>query len=171
MDDESLELFNDQSHLQNPSRGKVCCLMCSCRNKKGFWYTKLGKFIFWFPIFIILFGIGMVLLDLIGIATMKVIYDRYDVSTGCLYREDNNNCTDKPMCYINDHKALIIGCAAIGSISFVVLFISILLIMVFIGLMFYCTDSCCSEIDKSYKYSKFTLQRRNRRERDETDNF
>ena len=153
MDEETLDLLDTNS----PSRCKVCCLMCSCRNRRGFWYTKLGKFIFWFPIFIILIGIGLVGLDFIGIATMKVVYDQYNIYTGCI--DGNENCTNKPMCYINDRKVFVIVFAAIGSISFVVLFISILLIMIFIGLMFYCTDSCCSEIDKSYKHSKFTLQR------------
>ena len=160
MDEESLELLASPP----PSKLNVCCLMCSCKNKKGIWYTKLGKFIFWFPIFIVLFGIGLVLLDLTGIATMKVVFDQYDVTSGCLNQNTPNNCTHKPMCYIDDRKALVLGCAAIGSISIILLFISILLIMVFIGLVFYCTDSCCSEIDKSYKHSKFTLQRQKHRQ-------
>jgi len=160
MDEETLDLLDSPSYSNNntyPSKCRICCLMCSCSNKKGFWYTKLGKFIILFPVFIIFIGIGLGLLDLFGIATMKIFYDQYNINTGCL--NGYMNCTDKPMCYIDDHKSLIIGCAAIGSISFIVLCISILLIMIFVGLIFYCTDSCCSEIDKSYKHSKFTLQK------------
>ena len=171
MDTESSRLIpndinNDQNDYQNdyPSRCNICCLMCSCRNRRGFWYTKLGKFIFWLPLFIILFGVGLILLDMIGIVTMKIVYDQYDIKTGCLYESTINNCTNKPLCYINDRHSLILGCAAIGSISFVILFISILLIMIFIGLIFYCTDSCCGEINKSYKQSQFTLQRQRYRE-------
>jgi hypothetical protein len=153
--DESADLLG--SNHPGPSKCKICCLMCSCCNKKGIWYTKFGKFLFWLPFFVIFGLIGFGILVLFGIGTMKIVYSQFDVSNGCLYID--RNCTVPTMCRLNNMKALTVGCAAVGSISVAILFISTLVIMVIIGCMFHCFDTCSNELDKSYRHSKFTLER------------
>ena len=153
--DDSVDLLD----APRPSVCKICCLMCSCFNKKGIWHTKLGKFIFRFPIVLVLAMAGLVLLVLLGISTMKVIYSKYDISTGCPYSYQNCTQVAQSMCHTDDWPTLVIGCAAVGSISFLMLFLSVLLVMIGIGCTFYCFDTCCNEIGNSYKHSRFTLQR------------
>lgn len=156
MDEESLELI--EQDIKKPSKCKIFCLMCSCINKKGIWYTKFGKFIFWLPLFLLFAAIGFGLLMLFGLATMKVIYGQYDINNGCLFVD--HNCTIPTLCHMNDINSLTLGCAAIGSISVSILFVSILVIMVIVGGMFHCFDSCCNELNKSYDHSKFSLERK-----------
>jgi hypothetical protein len=137
----------------------VCCHMCSCCNDRGIWYTKFGKFIFRMPCILIITVIIACLLMLFGVGTTSLVYTGYDVTTGCPI--DTVNCTDTTMCNANDQNALLFGCAFIGLISVFVVITVMIIILCITGTLFYCLDTCCSEIGKSYRYSEFTLYRDN----------
>jgi hypothetical protein len=150
-------LLHNLGDNRRSSKCTICCHMCSCSNTQGVWYTKFGKCLTRGPFVLILIVISIIILDLMGIGATKIIFSNYNLNNGC--PEKNINCTVTSICYYNNWKPLIIGCASIGSIAIVILIISILFITIFVGTIFYCFDSCCGEIDKSYKQTRFGLNR------------
>lgn len=153
-------MINDENmlnHYNKISSCKACCFMCSCKNRKGFWKTKCGKSIIYIPIVILIIPIIIVAIDLLGLGVIKLLFNKYNIETGCII--GTKKCENQIMCYIDDYHALIIGCAAVGSMAIVVLVIGLLILSIMVGCFFYCFDSCCSEISKSYEYSKVRLQR------------
>lgn len=142
---------------QVPSRCQICYWICSCHNFRGFWYTKLGKLIKYFPIIILSLVFTISVLMGLGILTTKIVLNEYNINNGC--HKGTMSCKMPIMCYYDDTESLILGCSAIGSISFAVIVLGILITLIITGSCFYCFDSCTSEIRNTIRHSRFIISR------------
>lgn len=120
-----------------------CLIMWDPKNSNSIWRGPCGTiscfiaFILGCSLAIIISYFVLMALGLLGV----VIYNQYDINTGCSF--DNPNCTSTHFCFKDNGVSMYFGCPILGILVFAIL----CLILFILFIIFMLLTSCY----KSYK--------------------